>query len=1016
MAFSDALNPGETSPLLDRTNFCDMTMDKANAGVCQGSKASTDEVRNFMDKMRNSQRKKKLSKDRKDSILRNLIGRYMSVSKVQSKLASNPFFMLRKKKGNFDESMRCTPGMLKEVILESQPCGKNGNGKLVELFEAQFKECGKDPSKCGIAAGDLVNKPDDMSTLDYLQLKEVTGNFHASEDVLRDEMSGGQSINDLFRREFNRSTMLMQMIDTSVNRDDGAMLSLSEDEKATVMRARAAGDYEKVREIFHEKAINAIRSHSVQNHTATESIVVNQAIEQFQFAAMNGMTGNSVNYHEIASHGARGMVARDIASEKEGEQYAPSLVVESVNMAAEYYVGTNIWLDHYLNGKNQMVAFQSYQTDKKGELPEAANSSLGNVVSMLEESGFYNSIGNASKMSDMQKKTILNSMIDHILSAEGVREKIISDAQKRGVEPEVIESELLTLTLQDLMYDNSKHQCDVIKEEAQNLCQQEIDGDYFNGILALDEINDLGNEFDASEYFGSPMDSNDATFKRALLSCYSYMISPSVKHSEGDCTKWQSAVFGYPITEEEEKSLFGMSCKETTTKGGVGQGENGVIAGIIPTNTNISETVNKIDTGNTSGTSMNYGGGTIDSPDKIASDYFDMLKESGAAGGVGKIANSGKTATSSAFASLNEKNGAVVNGALEGNKEDSMFSDIFGFGKDNDSSSSDNGGFFSNLFNGGSSSQDIESGDSELQSETELERVEREKKEEIERQRIAKLNNSELLAQMERMKQEQTALRSQLDNFFNQGKDESNMSSRDQQRIQDLERRLAEAEQREQRLAQEAQERNLVDEFMAGTSKTGSNATGTPTTNTISGIAGSADTGSSVGAIANNVSNAATGSTISSAGGGSTTLGSNGGGSLTINGSGGDQGAIGDIGPLLTSSEVVSLSVNDLANERIFDSFAAAEVVLQQGGEAAYYKENGQVYVVQRIQKEGPLRDGEAEFVLVKKLVKVGSGNGSRKIASEPEATPDAELMAFRNRAIMSVEGLIDILDGASEF
>ncbi|MCP4913040.1 MAG: hypothetical protein GY909_07970 [Oligoflexia bacterium] len=1017
MAFSDVLKTGDTSPLLDRTNFCDMTMDKAKSGVCQGSKASTDELRNFMNHMRENKRKQKLSNDRKESILRNLIGRYMSVSKVQSKLASNPFFMLRKKRGNFDESMRCTPGKLRKVIMDSHTCGGSGNGKLVELFNSQFEKCNQDPSKCGIPAGDLVNKPEDMSTLDYLQLSEVSSNFHSQEDILRDDIRNGDSIDSLFRREFNKSTMLMTMIDSSMNRDNGAMLSLTPEEEATVAQARAAGNYAQVREIFYGKAINAIKSHAGQNHTEEERIVLEQAIPQLQEMLVGGVVSTSSNYHQIASAGARGTVARNVASglsTNDGGVFSPTAVVETVNNAAEYMIGTNIWLDHYLNGKNQMVAIQSYQTDKKSETPEVATSSLNNIVSMLDENGFYNSIGNADAMSDLQKKTILNSMVDHILNAEGVREKIISDARQRGVDPEVIESEIITLTLQDVMYDNSKHQCDVIEEEAQNLCQQEIDGDYFNGILALDEINDLGNEFNSSDYFGSQIDSNDATFKRALISCYSYMISPSVKHSEEDCSNWKSAVFGYPITEEEEKSLFGMSCKDTVTPQGTNSSQDTMIANIT-SNTNLTETVNNIDTANTSGTSMNYGGGTIDSPDKIAKDYFSMLKESNGAGIVGgKITSASKNGGVSAFESLNESSG--TSGALEGNKEDSMFSNIFGFGNDKESQGSENSGFFSNLFNSGSSSDSEESDESELQSETETERVARERKEQIERERIAKLNNSELLAQMERMKQEQSALRSQLDQFFNQGKDKSNMSTQDQQRIQDLERRLADAESREKRLAQEAQERNLVDEFMAGTSRNGPNTVGTPTSNGTTTSSFGDDSSSAARNVASGVSNASSSSINGSVNGGSTANGTNGVGPLSVNGSGGEQGAIADIGPLLTSSEVVSLSVNDLANERIFDSLAAAEVVLQQGGEAAYYKENGQVYVIQKIQKEGPLRDGEAEFVLVKKLVKVGSGEATRNIASELQATPNPDPVGPRNRKVMRVEDLIDTLDGASEF
>ncbi|MDC1175424.1 hypothetical protein OAT67_08500, partial [Bacteriovoracaceae bacterium] len=592
-----------------------------------------------------------------------------------------------------------------------------------------------------------------------------------------------------------------------------------------------------------------------------------------------------------------------------------------------------------------------------------------------------------------------------------------------------IAARLIELQLMATMYENSIDQCDNIEKEAKLLCRQSKEGDHFNGILALDEINDLGNPIDSNEYFGGDMDANDATFKRALLSCYAYMISPNVKHTTEDCTKWKNSTFGFPIDESMEKELFGMSCNDTVSAhltGGLGQNGDGQEGnGNVANHPDGAVFDDIADVGTfATGTRTTFNADR----DRDASLRNSISSGTILSGKTWRELGGGKTnfnkntqnGTSELYVDLGAE---VINSntsAVGNDKEDGMFSDIFGFNnKDNSSNSKADDGssssFFGNLFGNGSE----ESDQSDVE-ETQEEKIAREKDELVaEQERISKLRNDELLERIERMNSEQAAMKSQLQDFFNQGKDDkSKLSSADQSRIEELEKRLAQSESSSKRLQEEARQRNLVNDFMSGTSRSASNSSSrnnsviaNPTPSTFSG--GGASNARNFRGGSSNFSSASGGVSGGGTSSPQATASING---ASISGSSG-QAAFANLGPLLTSSEVRSLSSSDIGAKKIFGSLAAAELVISKGSESALYREGEQLYIIERIEKEGPLREGESEFMIVKKLVQVDGNLPSRAIASEPEVIEEVVPQDTRPaRNAKRVEDLINALDNASDY
>tara|TARA_R110002072_G_scaffold276051_1_gene437530 strand:+ start:272564 stop:276310 length:3747 start_codon:yes stop_codon:yes gene_type:complete len=1067
-AFADVLGNGSSTNLVDRTNFCDVTMNKASEGVCQGSKAGTQEVRNYIETLRSKERQKNLSKMRKESIMRNLMKRYSTISNTQNRLSSNLTFQTWKQLDNkLDNRLRCTPGKIQKVIMDSADCSdSDGKNLLAPLFTSQLKACEENPELCGFDKDDLNLKPSDIDTMTFVQLKNMSDTYKVPLTNIINELRSSQAnssmgIDDFLKKKnedlHRRTVMGLGIVEVAMHGEDHQQISFTPKEAQAIQQARRDGNIEAIEEVLQNKAFYSL-SHQFMGDRAPSSAAQTmhstlqgaassmqtavspelQAQEEFgrlMYDAINPETEDQIPLRHISVSSLANPAIAEISENllSNGTLIDPNEVSEIVNNGIVIFDVSRNWVSNYANREVQKESISGYLQDSN------KTENLSKLSKTLEDSGFFDTYGDFSKFTGTSaqlqefKNDIAKDYIDKILNNEKYKSSLnssIAAASASGgeVNQNDIAARLIELQLMATMYENSIDQCDNIEKEAKLLCRQSKEGDHFNGILALDEINDLGNPIDSNEYFGGDMDPNDATFKRALLSCYAYMISPNVKHTAEDCAKWKSSAFGFPIDEGMEKELFGMSCTDTVNsqqRDGNDQGDQEQ-SGNVANNPDGTVFDDIADVGTfATGTRTTFNADR----DRDASVRNSISSGTILSGKTWRELGGGKTnfnkntqnGTSELYGDLGAE---VINSnssAVGNDKEDGMFSDIFGFNNKDSSSNSkaddaSSSSFFGNLFGNDSD----ESDQSEVE-ETQEEKIAREKDELVaEQERISKLRNDELLERIERMNSEQAAMKSQLQDFFNQGKDDkSKLSSADQSRIEELEKRLAESESSSKRLQEEARQRNLVNDFMSGTSRSASNSSSrndsiiaNPTPSSFSSSGGT-----------NNARNFRGGSSnFSSASGGvsgggtsspQATASING---ASISGSSG-QAAFANLGPLLTSSEVRSLSSSDIGSKKIFGSLAAAELVISKGSESALYREGEQLYIIERIEKEGPLREGESEFMIVKKLVQVDGSIPSRAIASEPEVIEEVVPQDTRPaRNAKRVEDLINALDNASDY
>ncbi|MDC1175055.1 hypothetical protein OAT67_06655, partial [Bacteriovoracaceae bacterium] len=306
-AFADVLGNGSNTNLVDRTNFCDVTMNKASEGVCQGSKAGTQEVRNYIETLRSKERQKNISKMRKESIMRNLMKRYSTISNTQNRLSSNLTFQTWKQLDNkLDNRLRCTPGKIQKVIMDAADCSdSDGKNLLAPLFTSQLKACEKNPELCGFEKDDLNLKPSDIDTMTFVQLKNMSDTYKVPLTNIINELRSSQTnssmgIDDFLRNkneELHRRTVMgLGIVEVAMHGEDHQQISFTPKEAQAIQQARRDGNIEAIEEVLQNKAFYSL-SHQFMGNRAPAT-AAGSGLQMVQNAASGMMPSPELQAQE----------------------------------------------------------------------------------------------------------------------------------------------------------------------------------------------------------------------------------------------------------------------------------------------------------------------------------------------------------------------------------------------------------------------------------------------------------------------------------------------------------------------------------------------------------------------------------------------------------------------------------------------------------------------------------------------------------------------------------------------